>query len=81
MIIILLLTPLGLPMVPLVPTFRPVVTLAPKVPLATEKRSGFYGYNGTIGGISNARMVCSVIFSSLGHPESCVALMMALMLS
>ena len=51
LIIILLLTPLGLPMVPLelpmlplVPTFRPMVTLAPMVPLATENRSGFSGY-------------------------------------
>ena len=48
MIIILLLTPLGLPMVPLglpmvplLPTFRPMVTLAP---LATKKGSGFSGY-------------------------------------
>ena len=48
LIIILLLTPLGLPMVPLglpmvplVPTLRPMVTM---VPLATEKRSGFSGY-------------------------------------
>ena len=35
---------LGLPMVPLVPTFLPMVTLAPMVPLADEKRSGFSGY-------------------------------------
>ena len=48
LIIILLLTPLGLPMVPLglpmvplVPTFRPMVTLAP---LATKKGSEFSGY-------------------------------------
>ena len=47
LIIILLLTPLGLPvvplglpMVPLVPTFRPMVTFAPMVPLATENRLG-----------------------------------------
>ena len=51
LIIILLLTPLGLPMVPLglpmvplVSTFRPMVRLAPVVPLATEKGSGFSGY-------------------------------------
>ena len=31
-------------MAPLVPTFLPMVTLAPKVPLAAEKRSGFSGY-------------------------------------
>ena len=31
-------------MVQLVPTFRPMVTLAPMVPLAVEKRSGFSGY-------------------------------------
>ena len=47
---ILLLTPLGLPMVPvglpmvpLVQTFLPMVTFAPMVLLATEKRSGFFG--------------------------------------
>ena len=51
LIIILLLTPLGIPMVPLglpmvpmVPTFPPMVSLAPVVPLAAEKRSGFSGY-------------------------------------
>ena len=51
MIIILLLTSLGLPMVPLglpmvllVPTFLPMVTLAPMVPLAAEIRSGFSCY-------------------------------------
>ena len=77
LIIILLLTPLGLPMVPLglpmvplVTMFRPMVTLAPMVPLATEKGSGFSGYqwyhwlrtigkisNVTIGRIPNARFV------------------------
>ena len=31
-------------MVPLVPTFLPIVTLAPMVPLAAEKRSGFSCY-------------------------------------
>ena len=31
-------------MVPLVPTFLPMVTLAPMVPLAAEKRSGFSCY-------------------------------------
>ena len=31
-------------MVPLVPTFLPMVTLARMVPLAAEKRSGFSGY-------------------------------------
>ena len=31
-------------MVPLVPTFPPMVTLAPMVPLAAEKRSGFSCY-------------------------------------
>ena len=44
-IIILRLTPLGLPMLPLgLPTFPPMVTLALMVPLAAEKRSGFSGY-------------------------------------
>ena len=38
------MVPLGLPMVPLVLTFPPPVTLAPKVTLAVEKRSGFSGY-------------------------------------
>ena len=38
------MVPLGLPMVPLVPTFLPMVTLAPMVPLAAEKRSGFSCY-------------------------------------
>ena len=31
-------------MVPIVPTFPPMVTLAPMVLLAAEKRSGFSGY-------------------------------------
>ena len=31
-------------MVSLVPTFPPMVTLTPMVPLAVEKRSGFSGY-------------------------------------
>ena len=38
------MVPLGLPMAALVPTFLPMVTLAPMVPLAAEKRSGFSGY-------------------------------------
>ena len=38
------MVPLGLPMVQLVPTFPPMVTFAPMVPLAAEKRTGFYGY-------------------------------------
>ena len=52
-------------MVPLVSTFPTMVTLAPMVQLAAEKRSGFSGYqryhtigkipNGTIGRIPNAR--------------------------
>ena len=51
LIIILLLTPMELPMVPLelpmvpmVPTYPPMVTVAPMVPLAAEKRSGFSDY-------------------------------------
>ena len=31
-------------MVPLLPTFQPMVSLATMVPLAAEKRSGFSGY-------------------------------------
>ena len=38
------MVPLELPMVPLVPTFLPMVILAPMVPLAAEKRSGFSCY-------------------------------------
>ena len=38
------MVPLGLPMVPFVPTFPPMVTLALMVPLAAEKRSGLSGY-------------------------------------
>ena len=56
LIIILLLTPLGLPMaplglpmVPLVPTFPPMVTLAPMVPLAAENLQGSLPTNGTVG--------------------------------
>ena len=38
------MVPLALPMVPLAPTFPPMVTSAPMVSLAAEKRSGFSSY-------------------------------------
>ena len=52
LIIILLLTPLGLPVVPL--GLPLVTTFPPMVPLAAEKRSGSLVTIGTIGRIPNA---------------------------
>ena len=65
--------PLGLPMVPFVPTFLLMVKLAPMVPLAAETSSGFSGYkwyigkipNGTIGRIPNTRNVTTIPYKDL----------------
>ena len=47
------MTPLGLPMVPLVPTFPPLVQLAPMLPFSAKKVQCSLCTNGIIGKFSN----------------------------